>query len=182
MHTVFAWPAEPPPSLAGLYGLIADRLGTPAVTPLDDPAALPQDGTAVVAIVDTALAGSDPGTVLAGLTALSERQDLDLVAIVGDGWLGTDGPRAATGMTGAAAVAAVRSMAVRSEWGRANVVCVPESLFGEPGSQRAPLRQSVEARDVADAVAFLLDDTGGYLNGQVLFVNGGRHLFSSMTA
>jgi hypothetical protein len=188
LHTLFAWPAEPPDALAGLYQAVADHLDIPSVTPLDDPTSLPASGddapdTAVVAIVDSALAASDPAAVLTGLAALADRQGFDLVVVVGDGWLGTDGPRSSTGMVGAAAVSAVRSIAVRSDRsGRANAVCVPESLFGPAGSQRAPLAQAVETEDVANAVAFLLADTGGYLNGQVLFVNGGRHLFSSMTA
>ncbi|HSJ27719.1 MAG TPA: hypothetical protein VLB67_05865, partial [Acidimicrobiia bacterium] len=158
MNTLFVWPAEPPTRLAGLYGAIADQLGPATVVPIDDPADLPDlpedpPASAVVVIVDSLLAASEAGTVLTGLADLADRQVFDLVVVVGDGWLGTDGPRSSTGMVEAAAVSAVRSLAVRSDRsGRANVISVPEALFGPSGTQRAPLSQAVEPEDVAHAV------------------------------
>ena len=43
-------------------------------------------------------------------------------------------------------------------------------------------RKAVESRDVAAAAAFLLGESGSYISGQVLYVDGGRQLFSSGTA
>lgn len=175
MPQLIAWPPEPPTDFGDLYVRVTDLLGATLVSPasMDDVGKEP--GAALV-IVST-----EEG--LRALEAGAEREHLDIVAVVSDGYLGSDGPGREPAMFGGAAVSLVRSLAVRRGGeSRANVVCVPESLFGEPGTPRGPLRHAVTSEDVAQAVAFFLDESGGYLNGQVLFVDGGRHVFSSMSA
>jgi enoyl-[acyl-carrier-protein] reductase (NADH) len=44
------------------------------------------------------------------------------------------------------------------------------------------LKLEIGAADVADVIAFTLSDQSSYIDGQVLYANGGRHLFSSLTA
>jgi hypothetical protein len=177
MPELIAWPPDPPPALAELYVRVADELGATLTTVSSLTHLAPVDDTrSVLAIVDSA-------SGLGELEAYAEQAHFDLVAVVSDGYLGTDGPAVESAMYSGAAVTIVRSIAVRQGSSvRANVVCVPESLLGEKGSQRGPLRQEVEVQDVAHAVAFFLDASGGYLNGQVLFADGGRHVFSSLSA
>ena len=176
MPELIAWPPDPPPALAGLPTRVAELLGgqTTAVASLGG--LEPGDSRSVLAVVDSAEG-------LRQLEAYADQPPHDIVVVISDGYLGTDGPAVASAMYDGAAVSLIRSIAVRrGSTIRANVVCVPEQLFGEPGSQRAPLRQEVEIDDVAHAVAFFLDSAGGYLNGQVLFADGGRHIFSSLSA
>ncbi|MEX2423504.1 MAG: SDR family oxidoreductase [Acidimicrobiia bacterium] len=177
MPELIAWPPDPPTPLGDLSARVADELGATLVTVPSLSNVEPVDETrSVLAIVHSA-------SGLRELEAYAEEPHFDLVAVVSDGYLGTDGPAVGSAMYGGAAVTVVRSVAVRQgSEARANVVCIPESLFGEQGSQRGPLRQEVEIEDVAHAVAFFLDPSGGYLNGQVLFADGGRHVFSSMSA
>jgi NAD(P)-dependent dehydrogenase (short-subunit alcohol dehydrogenase family) len=106
-----------------------------------------------------------------------------IALVVGDGWIGTDGPALTGAALSAGAVALARSVAVRrSPTPRVNVVCAPERLFGAAGSQRGPLALEVGADDVAEVVAFALGEESSYVDGQVLYANGGRQLFSSLTA
>jgi hypothetical protein len=103
--------------------------------------------------------------------------------VVGDGWIGTDAGDLDAAIAGASAVALARSIAVRRHaTGRVNVVCVPQSLLGVDGSQRGPLKLEIGTADVADVIAFALSDQSCYIDGQVLYANGGRQLFSSLTA
>jgi hypothetical protein len=177
MPELIAWPPDPPPALGDLYARVAEELGATLVTVQSLADLGTSDEHRSVLLVAHTASG------LRELEAYADQADFDMVAVVSDGYLGTDGPSVESAMHGGAAIAVVRSIAVRrGSDARANVVCVPESLFGEQGSQRAPLRQEVEVEDVAHAVAFFLDASGGYLNGQVLFANGGRHVFSSMSA
>lgn len=188
---MLVWPPALPAGLAGLYVEVAQRLGDLEVKMLgsltevaDQRSEIP-GADAVVVVVDAALvtAQPDPSGVLDGLRALVDEDGLDVVAVVGDGFLGTDVDEVAPAMAAAAAVTIVRSMAVRRGGsGRSNVVCVPAAMFDTEGSQRGPLAARPVTGDVADAVAFLLDEQAGYVTGQVLFVNGGRHLFSSLSA
>ena len=177
MPELIAWPPDPPTALGDLAARVADELGATLVTV----SSLADLGTSdeprsVLAIVHSA-------SGLAELQSYADHANFDLVAVVSDGYLGTDGPAVDAAMHGGAAVTVIRSIAVRrGSDARANVVCVPESFFGEQGSQRAPLRQEVEVEDVAHAVGFFLDASSGYLNGQVLFADGGRHVFSSLSA
>lgn len=178
MEQLFVSPENPPAGLVDLYGLVAEEIGAKTVAPLVR-SQLPetsQDAPALV-LVD----GSDQG--LDVVRALADRADRDLAVVVADGYLGTDGAGLDAAASGAAAISLVRSMAVRQGAAcRANAVVVPEALFGTPGSQRGPLRLDVNEIDVASAVGFLLGRAGGYLSGQVLYANGGRQLFSSLTS
>jgi hypothetical protein len=117
------------------------------------------------------------------LEPVISRRTEPTVLVIGDGYLGTDGPDVASALVGASVVALARSIAVRrSAHGRVNVVAVPEALLGEAGSQRGPLAAGVDLAAVAEVVAYLLGPESSYLHGQVLFADGGRHLFSSLTA
>jgi len=168
MAAIALWPSEPP-DLAGLGDAVSDRLGEPVTIPGD-----PAGADRLVVIVDGS--GDAVGPAVESAAAV-------IVFVVGDGYLGTDVGDLSAALGGAAAVAAARSLAVRrGSHGRANVVCVPEGFFGMSGELRGPLAHEVGVGDIADAVAFLLSDDAGYVHGQVLFVDGGRHLFSSMTA
>lgn len=189
MTRFFAWPAALPASLAGLHEQVAAAVGDGAPAVLDriaDLAAARRQHPGPAALLLVPATETDPGAVaelLAGLAALADEPDLAVVAVVGDGWLGTDGPGLVAAGGGGAVVAVLRSIAVRRGGTvRANVVCAPEGLVGVAGSQRGPMRHEVGSRDVADAAAFLLGPDAPYLAGQVLFVDGGRHLFSSLTA
>ncbi|HEY4153191.1 MAG TPA: hypothetical protein VGM38_07700 [Pseudolysinimonas sp.] len=160
---------------------LADRvaaiLGTQvdAVVSADELASSQNPALLVIRGVDAAdLLSLDP--VIAGRSAPT-------ALIISDGYLGTEGPDVPSALAGAAAVALARSIAVRRHTtGRVNVVCVPESLVGDAGSQRGPLTIDDPAGAVADVVAFVLGPDSSYIDGQVLYANGGRHLFSSLTA
>lgn len=186
MRRLLTWPSELPGALDGLFTRVADASGAAEVVRLDhlSDAASGAADEVLLAVPEAAVAGgASPGEVLDGLRALGATDGPGVLLVVGDGYLGTDVRDLAAASVGAAAVAAVRSLAVRRRGSRrANVVCVPEGLLGEAGDLRGPLRQPVELVDVVEAAAFLLGDGGRYLSGQVLFVDGGRHLFSSMTA
>ena len=116
-------------------------------------------------------------------TGSSSGRTAPTVLVIGDGWIGTEGPDVSAALVGAGAVALARSIAVRRHpTGRVNVVCVPEALVGEAGSQRGPLALEIGSADVAEVVAFVLGDQSSYIDGQVLYADGGRQLFSSLTA
>lgn len=187
MTQLYVWPPTPPDALDKLYEETAHAIGAGQPVVLDrlqdfGDRRAGATGPAALLVV---LHGQDDaaGATIEALARLADQPALALVAVVSDGWLGTDGPDIASASDAGAVVAIVRSLAVRRDGGvRANVVCAAESLFGPTGSQRGPLRQSADATDVGEAVRFLLGDEASYLSGQVLFVNSGRHLFSSMTA
>lgn len=119
----------------------------------------------------------------AALVGALEADAADVVAIVTDDYLGSDGEDLLSPRISAGAVAAVRAKATRRGAARrANAVCIPVKLVGPEPAQRGPLAHETDWHDVASAVTFLLDPSNAYLHGQVLFVDGGRHLFSSMSA
>lgn len=179
MPTVFAWPPAPPADLSGFFEELEQRL---------------LDGTTLSAVaypgVVPPTAGGDAVLIMVNgtgeldiLVDHLEGDALDVVAVVDDSYLGSDSADLGPALTGGAAVAAVRSKATRRQARhRANVVVVPAALMGRPASQRGPLAHVPDASDAAEAAAFLLDPRNGYLNGQVVHVTGGRHLFSSQTA
>ncbi len=187
---IFTWPAELPSSLDGFFTAVEAGAGGAPLVELQslDAFRSVRDGDepdSLLIIPDAALelGGSTVGEVTDGLLALATAENLNTVVITGDGMLGVDTDDFADAMCGAAAVAAVRSIAVRrGSTSRANVICVPAAVFGSEGSQRGAIPQPVESIDVAEAALFFLSDENTYLNGQVLFVNGGRHLFSSLSA
>ena len=181
MDRLHTWPTALPEGLADLPGRVAAILGAEAIplTALDTATTDPAD--ALMAIVDT-VATSDIGGVVADLEAAATA-GVTVVVVVGDGYLGTERTDLAGVPAAAAAVATVRSLAARTGGtGRANVVAVSDTLLGHETTQKGPLAHVIDVTDVAEAVAFLLGEGGGYLTGQVLFVDGGRHIFSSMSA
>lgn len=191
MKKLWVWPGNLPAGLAGLFEAVAERIGAESCSALGAVAELesvePPGGAPVPVVVVPEAAvtpdGGDAASVLGEIAELGSLPALDIVFVVGDAYLGTDAPALEGAMVAAAAVTASRSLAVRrGATTRANVVCVPAALLGIEGAQRGPLPAPVELADVAAGVAFLLGDSGSYLNGQVLFVNGGRQLFSSQTA
>lgn len=106
-----------------------------------------------------------------------------VVAVIPDDYLGNeDADLVAAGNAGAA-LTLIRSLAVsRDTPRRANAVATSRELLGGSASvHRGPGRPPT-AESVAEAVAYLLSPGGRYVSGQTLFVNGGRHLFSSMSA
>lgn len=141
-------------------------------------------GEGVLLFADAA-AKNEAEMVSAGVAAIQAADEAGAdhtIFVVGDGYLGSDGDNLGSNLVGAAAVTAARSIATRrGTRRRANVICVPEAFFGRAVSHRAPMPVDVAADDIANAAAFMFGDGGTYLNGQVLFVNGGRQLFSSMT-
>ena len=185
MSTIHLYPETPPSGLAGLWTEL--RAAVPAdaslaasfPTELAELHASPTD--VAVIVVDTWV--HEVGTeVVSEVARLVDGCRIPVVFVVGDGYIGSDEP-SLTSIVGASVVSAARSMAARRKGNvRANVVAVPAAAFGYDGVQRGPLKQSVEVADVANAIAFLIGDEGGYVSGQVLFVDGGRHLFSSQTA
>jgi len=188
VQRLMVWPTRLPSGLEGLADQVATQLGVDDVVGLDDLSSLASQRSsghdALVLVIDAAVAaGHDAADVVASVTALRDHEHLDVVAVVGDGYLGTDHADVGASVAGAAAVATMRSMATRRDAsGRANVVAIPDALFDRAGVHRGPLKQVVEAIDVVNAVAFFLSEEGGYLNGQVLFVDSGRQVFSSMSA
>jgi hypothetical protein len=181
------WPGQLPVPLDGLYDCVSELLGV-SISPVDGDMTGLGDSKLKweLAVV---VAGGDAAD-LDSLVSLSEKLANHesapvrrIVFVVGDGWLGTDSDQVRLAAQSATALSLARSMAVRRSGGlRANVVCVPESMFGLETELRGPLPQRVELEDVANAVGFLLGDDSGYISGQVLFVDSGRHLFSSLSA
>lgn len=185
VKTVWLWPAPRAPRLADLAVLIAVETENWLVEPIEDLArSASHDDSALVVITDEAIARGHPiQKVLDGIAELADATEIDMVFIVGDGYLGTDGSHFAQAGSGAATVSLARSLAVRRDRrARSNVICVPDSMFGNSGSQRSPLPLEVESRDVAATIAYLLGASGDYVNGQVVYLDGGRHLFSSLTS
>lgn len=172
MTTLHLWPSVPPEGLAGLGDQVATLLGGEA-RPFGDPAA----GDRVLAVVD------GTADTLGMLADLAGHDGVTIALVVADSFLGTEDRRLGTALAAASAVALARSIAVRRTGGtRANVVAVPATFFGDTGDHRGPLAGTVTVSDVAAAAAFFLSEEAGYLNGQVLFVDAGRHLFASMSA
>lgn len=185
MRSIMTWPRVLPSPLGELYAAVEARLEA-EMRPFDTGDALvaaveqaPRPVSTLI-VVDAAASGDDVADTLQHVGA---QHGASVVAVVGDGYLGTEHYALAPAAAAGAALAAVRSLAIRRDSPvRANAVCVPDVLFERPTAQRGPLRHQVNAIDVAEAVAFLLGPEGGYLSGQTLHVNGGRQLFSSQTA
>jgi hypothetical protein len=166
-------------NLAELQSLLVDRCGPPGASVALGDGWSARDGSLLLCGHDEESAGS----ILGWLNKASVERSGNIIVIVGDGYLGTDIADQTTATIGGAVVAAVRSLAAkRGSKLRANVVCVPQSLIGGTSEQRGPLKLEPESSDVVEAVLFLLDEQNSYVNGQVLFVNGGRQLFSSHTS
>ncbi|HVR31149.1 MAG TPA: hypothetical protein VMS74_00390 [Acidimicrobiia bacterium] len=184
---LFTWPTTLPAPLADLYPRVVDATDSDRV-PIADPLAVealrggsePRDTLLIVP--DVAVETTSPGEVLAALSHMASLSGIDLVVVVGDGYLGADIEPTGTAVA-AAAISVMRSVAVqRGRPGRANAICIPQGMLGDTVSQRGPLAVNVDVTDVAHAAGFLIDSANSYLNGQVLYVDAGRQLFSSHTA
>lgn len=186
---VAVWPAAVSAPFDDLHDVLAALLPTRDLrrfATLDDLVALlaEQPPAAVVVVLDPASAAAiDVGTVTTLLAALAARPAVSVAIVAGDGYLGTDTETDRPALVAAMAVSGVRSLALaRDRPGRSNVVCVPHSSLGGASVLRGPIADTVATIDVANALAFLLDESGRYISGDVVFVDGGRHLFSSHTA
>jgi len=178
MTDLAVWPRELPAPLAALPGHVAAMLGATS-RPVSELSDAP-DGPLLVVLTGAALGRPE---LFSALDRIIDGRAAPTALVVGDGWIGTEGPDVPAALTGAATVALARSIAVRRHpTGRVNVVCVPEALVGESGSQRGPLPLEIRSADVAEVVAFMLGDQSSYIDGQVLYADGGRQLFSSLTA
>jgi hypothetical protein len=186
MKIHYDWPGTMPSELEGTLEALVERLNGAEIVPFEaDRRPARQD---VVILFPDAVAPVDGDAArhdlrMERMLTVVGWEPSHTIFVVGDGYLGSDGSDVAGTMLGGAAVAAARSLAIREgAKGRANVVCLPEQLFGRTTSQCGPLPLTVGKGDVVDALAYFLSEGGSYLNGQVLFVNAGRQLFSSMTA
>ena len=186
MQKLLAWPSRLPAPLEEALAALESRSGQLVQTSSpDELRAQVEPGSAVVIFPDAAVAvGATSHDEVIGLIAdFGTIADLNIVAVVSDAYLGTDDSDIATPATAAAVVSAVRSIAVRQgATTRANVVCVPAGMVSEAGSQRGAMTRPVEPGHVAATIAFLTDPANSYVSGQVVFVDAGRHLFSSLTA
>jgi len=172
------WAPNLPEALVELPDHVARILGTPSAA-VTDPVALGESGGPALIV----LTGCSDASVFRELDPVIADRTAPTALVIGDGWIGTEGPDVASALIGAGAVALARSIAVRRRaTGRVNVVCIPESLIGAAGSQHGPLLLQIGSADIADVVAFVLGDQSFYIDGQVLYADGGRQLFSSLTA
>lgn len=188
-RTIAVWPAEVTAPFDDLWRALDGLLPAHDLTTFDDLDDLTnvlseRNPEAVVLVVDPGSVTSvGDRTIATALATLGDHPDVSVAVVAGDGYLGTDGAADPSCLLGAIAVSGVRSLALRRHRpGRSNVVCVPQSAYDTSTSLRGPIAQPTETVDVAHALAFLIDETGRYVSGDVLYVNGGRHLFSSHTA
>jgi hypothetical protein len=174
----------PQASTFGLAGELSQG-GLGPVVPISSGEDVPTDNTsgesrALVAVC----AGDGVEVAMTAVHRATRWSTGALVLVVPDHFLGAGVDQLESAEAGGAVVATIRSIAVqRGRHLRANVVVVPGSLLGlPPVEQRGPLRREVTSADVAGTTAFLLSAEARYVNGQVLFVNAGRHLFTSLSA
>lgn len=186
--SLHVWPPTLPSHFDGFCDLLEELIDNCTVTRIEEVTAVGAGDTppdAVVIVIDPTAtsAATFSRSLHQTIESIRATPDLHAVFIVGNGYLGTDSADLGTTMHAAAAVSAARSLALtRNRPGRSNVICVPDAMFDTAGTQRGPIAQATEAIDVAHSVAFLLGETGQYVSGQTLFIDGGRHLFSSHTA
>jgi hypothetical protein len=180
MTDVSFWPASLPPALAEFPDQVAKAFGGSSAVIGGISALDSVEGPLVIILSGTDLTGTD---LLSTLDRVISGRAAPTTIVIGDGWIGTDGPDLVSALTGAAAVSLTRSIAARrAPTGRVNIVCVPERLLGAAGSQRGPLTLDIDSAAIADVVAFIIGDESSYIDGQVLYADGGRQLFSSLTA
>lgn len=138
----------------------------------------PQAGDTVLLF----FSGTDSEATLSWMERLDSDDPVNVIAVVEDAYLGTDAGREPARVSGAA-VALVRSLAIgRGTTVRANAICVPTSANDAVTDLKGPLPLEPTVDDVMEAIDFLAGPDGGYVSGQVLYVNGGRQLFSSLTS
>ncbi|HMH58331.1 MAG TPA: hypothetical protein VK537_04035 [Galbitalea sp.] len=180
MTDLTVWPRALPAALTALSEQVAAVLGMSShpVSQLSELGAA--DGPLLVVLTGAELGHSE---LFPALERIIDGRSAPTALVIGDGWIGTEGPDISAALVGAGTVALARSIAVRRHpTGRVNVVCVPEVLIGEAGSQRGPPALEIRSADIAEVVAFVLGDQSSYIDGQVLYADGGRQLFSSLTA
>jgi hypothetical protein len=180
MTDLTVWPSELPAALAELPGHVASVLGASPRSAAELAELDAAEGPLLVVLTGEQLGHPD---LFPELDRIIAARAAPTALVVGDGWIGTEGPNVSAALVGAGAVALARSIAVRRHpTGRVNVVCVPEALVGAAGSQHGPLALQIGSADVAEVVAFVLGEQSSYIDGQVLYADGGRQLFSSLTA
>jgi len=147
MTDLTVWPSELPAALAELPGHVAVVLG---VSPW--PVRELSELSAAQGPLLIVLTGAELGypELFPALDRVIDGRNAPTVLVIGDGWIGTDGPEVSAALVGASAVTLARSIAVRRHLtGRVNVVCVPEALIGEAGSQRGPLALDIGSAAIA---------------------------------
>ena len=164
MTDLTVWPSALPAALAELPEHVAVILGASSY-PLSELSELDAaDGPLLVILTGAELGRPE---LFPALDRIIEGRTAPTALVIGDGWIGMEGPDVSAALVGAGAVALARSIAVRRHpTGRVNVVCVPEALVGEAGSQRGPLALEIGSADVAEVVAFVLGDRSSYIDGR----------------
>jgi Enoyl-(Acyl carrier protein) reductase len=174
----YVFPSELPKSLSDLYPVLSSFFGAPSIVDsLEGVDLADQPIVAVAADVHSA------SSVVSWLTNLGSGTKNDIVVIVPDGYLGTDGADRTLATYGAAAISCVRSLAgTRGTAVRANAVAIPDEMVGTTGEMGGPLAHRTTTDDVAEVVAFLISPANSYINGQIIYADSGRHIFSSHTS
>jgi hypothetical protein len=171
------WADGSAPLASGLHDRLLEVFGEVVALDLAQPGDPQADDTVLLF-----LSGADSEGALSWMERLRTVEPVNVVAVVEDSYLGTDAGREQAMVSGAA-VALVRSLAVRrGTTVRANAICVPTSTGGNWTELTGPLPLEPTVDDVMEAIDFLAGPDGGYVSGQVLYVNGGRQLFSSLTS
>jgi len=146
---------------------------------------------AIDAVLNIVLHGSAYMTVGCGKRWLAAGHKATVLSIVTTyAWTGS-GYVVPSAMAKAGVLALTRSLAV--EWGprgiRMNAIApgpvptegafsrlIPSASLEELAKQRVPLRRFGEPREIADLAAFLVSDGAGYINGEVVTIDGGEWL------
>jgi Enoyl-(Acyl carrier protein) reductase len=172
------FPDELPGTLMNLQETLAWFIGPPS--PFESLGELRSSDEPIVLVVAEQASANLIVEWLAGVRTDAE---MDIVAIVPDGYLGTDGGDRVLAASGASVVSSIRSLAgTRGTTVRANAVAIPDAMVGAAGEMSGPLAHATSVEDVAEVVSFLLNADNGYISGQVIYADGGRHLFSSHTS
>lgn len=146
--------------------------------------AAPRIGAATSSRLASALLTSFTDAVILGAQSLAAKHGPTPTSLVivstrdALGWAGRPWEAAYAG----ALAGAARSLALQfARYGlRVNLVCGPNSY--ESPNPAALVNQPVTPADVATGVWYFLDPENTYVTGQTLYVTGGSHLLSSVSA